>query len=753
MSPFFKLKPIYQAISSVMMVLPLLAHAATDSVVTTDSTANTTAATNVVETEDISVFGQGQTRQVQNITQADLQEAPAGTSPLKALEKLPGVHFESSDPWGSYEWSTRFSIRGFSQQQLGFTLDDVPLGDMSYGNNNGLHISRAIAPENIAVTTVAQGSGALGTASTSNLGGTVQFTSSDPYDKAQVSGGQTLGSSNTTRTFVRLDTGNLGADTKAYFSLSHNGADKWKGAGPQTQDQFNSKLVHKLGNGSLLSAFFNVSRRDETDYADFSLDSQKRLGWGWDNYQPDFQRAVNAANGIFTGGVTSVDDAYYLGRGLRNDELGGFTANLRLTDSLRLKSTLYTHHNKGEGQWYTPYVASSATMPISVRTTEYGIRREGLNTALTYLAGQHTIMGGVWLEHSVHDLARRYYAITGAEDTDYFLTNPFRTDFQQRFTTVTRQLFLQDTVSMLDDRLTLAFGVKSPNVSIDSVSQVGTRAAGSLSSKGVLPQVSMNYALTPRDDLFASYSENLRAFQPGVTGPFSASQTAYDATVASLKPEESKTFDIGVRTKRDNVQASLALYDVEFSNRLLNISQCAGIVGCATSLANVGKVSTRGAEAAVLWMPVKHISWLNTLTFNDSKYQSDYVNGTTVVNTAGKTVVDAPKVMFGTELGYESNGYFARVSGKYTDKRYITYTNDSQVPSYWVWNLGVGYGQKNLSGIKDFRVQLNVTNILDNKYFSTVGSNGFVASDPTGQNYTLQEGAPRQVFLTVSGKY
>jgi iron complex outermembrane receptor protein len=211
MSSFFKLKPIYQAISSVMMVLPLLAHAATDTVTTADSTATTYA----VKTEDISVFGQGQTRQVQNITQADLQEEPAGTSPLKALEKLPGVHFESSDPWGTYEWSTRFSIRGFSQQQLGFTLDDVPLGDMSYGNNNGLHISRAIAPENIAVTTVAQGSGNLGTASTSNLGGTVQFVSSDPYDEAHVSGGQTLGSSNTTRTFIRLDTGNVVANTKA----------------------------------------------------------------------------------------------------------------------------------------------------------------------------------------------------------------------------------------------------------------------------------------------------------------------------------------------------------------------------------------------------------------------------------------------------------------------------------------------------------------------------------------------------------
>jgi iron complex outermembrane receptor protein len=60
----------------------------------------------------VAVTGTGQSRQVQNITRADLQQATPGTSPLKTLEKLPGVSFQSADPFGSYEWSTRFSIRG-----------------------------------------------------------------------------------------------------------------------------------------------------------------------------------------------------------------------------------------------------------------------------------------------------------------------------------------------------------------------------------------------------------------------------------------------------------------------------------------------------------------------------------------------------------------------------------------------------------------------------------------------------------------
>ena len=113
---------------------------------------------------EIVVLGQGQARQVQEIGAADIALEVAGISPLKAIDKLPGVNFQSADPFGTYEWSSRISIRGFSQQQLGFTLDGVPLGDMSYGNHNGLHISRAIISENVGRVEVAQGAGSLSAA-------------------------------------------------------------------------------------------------------------------------------------------------------------------------------------------------------------------------------------------------------------------------------------------------------------------------------------------------------------------------------------------------------------------------------------------------------------------------------------------------------------------------------------------------------------------------------------------------------------
>ncbi|WP_423681242.1 TonB-dependent receptor [Undibacterium sp. WLHG33] len=701
---------------------------------------------------NVVIFGQGNTRQVQDVSKKDLALALPGTSPLKVLDKLPGVSFQSADPFGAYEWSTRFSARGFNQSQMGFTLDNVPLGDMSYGNNNGLHISRAISSENIGRVTLSQGAGAVGTASTSNLGGTVQFFSSAPTDEFGLSGAQTIGSDKTYRTFARVDTGLLSSGTKAYLSVTRQRAEKWKGAGAQDQDIFNSKLVQKLGN-SKLTAFFNYSDRKEVDYQDLSIEMANRLGYDWDNYAPDWQRAINAAKGVYSGKVNSLDDAYYQGSGLRKDSLLGATLDNRFGDDVYLKTTAYHHSNEGQGHWYTPYTPSTNGLPISIRTTEYSISRNGVIADLTAELGQHTFNAGFWAESSLHTLTRNFYNVTGGQDTNEFLTNPTSTGFKQNFTTTTTQFYAQDTISLMADKLKLNVGFKSPNVKINAVNVVGTRAAGDLTaSKNFLPQLGLNYALTKSDELFLSYSENMRAYQPGVSGPFSQTQTAFNLSAGSIKPETSKTIDAGYRFKTDSLVGSVAAYFTRFDDRLMAVATCAGIVGCPSTFVNVGKVETKGIEAAAMWTLAKDWSLFNSLTYNDAQYKSNYMDGKTLVDIAGKQVVDSPKLMFKTELSYETPQWFGRVGGKYTDKRFYTYSNDASVPAYWVMNLSTGYKQKNLGGIKDFSIQLNVENLLNKQYFSTIGSNGFQTFDPTGTAQTLLTGAPRQLFVTVSGK-
>jgi iron complex outermembrane receptor protein len=761
----FRMKPIYllvlQALAGSVCAAAPDAPEAAAMAVSADVAAAAVGPMLVVE-----ILGAGQSRQVQNITRSDLVKLVPGTSPLKGLEKLPGVNFESADPFGAYEWSTRFSVRGFGQTQMGFTLDGIPLGDMSYGNNNGLHISRAISSENVGRVAISQGAGALATASTSNLGGTVQFTTLDPSDTMGATLAQTLGGSGTARTFVRFDSGLLGSGTKLFVSGTRQRADKWKGDGGQNQDQINSKFVQTLGEHTL-SGFFNSSDRSEVDYQDLSLEGVKRLGFNWDNYAPDFKRAVDAANGIFTGGVTNVDDAYYQASGLRKDNLGGLALDLKLDAAASLKTSVYHHDNKGQGHWYIPGVNSSPTLPIAVRTTEYKIDRNGILSDLNWELDNHSVSAGVWAERSNHMATRNFYAIKGNEDTNFFLSGPLKTDWQQKFVTTTTQFYVNDEIALMDKQLRLNVGFKSPKVKIEATSVTGTRAFGEITAKkSFLPQVGLNFSLNRNDELFASASQSMRAFQPGVNGPFSQKETAFIVSAADLKPETAITLDFGMRFKRDALQGSVAFYHSDFSDRQLQLATCPGITGCPSVFVNVGKVKTQGLEAIGVYKFDKELSLFNSFTFNDSTYQSNYRDNNYVsdaslpetdarkhsVPAAGKQVVDAPRVMFNTELSYENSVWFTRVGAKYTARRYYSYTNDAGVPAFWIGTLSAGYKLPSMGVFKDLSLQLNISNLFDKQYFSTVGTNGFVTSDPKGQYTTLLNGAPRQAFLTLSGK-
>jgi len=55
--------------------------------------------------------------------------------------------------------------------------------------------------------------------------------------------------------------------------------------------------------------------------------------------------------------------------------------------------------------------------------------------------------------------------------------------------------------------------------------------------------------------------------------------------------------------------------------------------------------------------------------------------------------------------------------------------------------------------VEELSVQLNATNLLDEQYVSTIGSNGFPNSDASGTNQTLLAGAPRQVFITIDARF
>ncbi|MCY1670934.1 TonB-dependent receptor [Novosphingobium sp. SL115] len=726
---------------------------------------------------EIVVLGQGQTRQVQELSNQELTILASGTSPLKAVEKLPSVNFQSADAFGNYEWSTRITIRGFSQNQLGFTLDGIPLGDMTYGNHNGLHISRAITSENIGVTRVSQGSGSIDTQSTNNLGGTLQFLSLDPKDALGVTASGTYGSANTWRGFARLGLGTEDG-ARAFASVQYQDGDKWKGDGKQRTLMVNAKGIMPLGGGAELDGYISYSDRAEQDYQDLSLAQLNRLGYDWDNFGPSnyalaLQVADIAANRgdsgtaplnavagtTYPSPVATADDAYYDASGLRKDTLAALGLTLPVGDSGKFAIKGYYHENDGQGTWGSPYVNSPTGVPMALRTTEYDIKRKGAFASYAATYGANSLKIGGWYEKNDFIQSRRFYAYEsrtnpGRDHLD-FQTNPFATQWSIAFETDTIQYYVTDDIDFGDLKVSLGWKGYSVDTNAFSLVNTNSRATGDLKVEDWFqPHVGLNYKLGNGLEAFAGFTQVTRAFQASTTsGPFSSTQDGFDAIKDTLKPESSDTYEAGLRYNTGIVNAVLAGYYVNFRDRLLVIPTSVGIVGSANALQNVGSVRALGLEAAVdLKLPMGFGAFAS-YSYNDTTYRNDVVfttgGVTTTVPTAGKTVVDAPKHMLRGELSYDSESAFGRIGVNYMSKRYFTFLNDMSVPGRALVDATIGY-RLNIGQRQPVELQLNAVNLFDKRYVGTIGSNGFGFS---GDNQTLLAAAPRQVFVTLKAGF
>jgi iron complex outermembrane receptor protein len=725
------------------------------------------------QASDIVVYGSGKVRQEQTVTKAAIDILPPGSSPLKAVARLPGVALQSSDPFGSYELGTRLSVRGFNQSQMGYTLDGVPLGDMFYNNHNGLHISRAIAAENIARVDVSQGAGSLAIASTSNLGGNLEFVSRAPSETLGGEVAATYGMYDTVHVYGRIDSGLLSTGTLISVSGVYHDADKWKGYGKQTDRKINGKVVQRIGDATL-TGWLNYSLHKERNYADLSPATLGRIGYDLDFLRPDFDTAVRlsqvsanqtaaaarrplpfpTAGVVFPAPYTNVNDTYYDSGGFRKDWLGALTLDAPVADWLDLSATYYHHDDRGSGGIYTPAVFSPDGFPLSLRTTEYGINRDGGIARATARLGAHTFQIGYWHEDNQASTDRNYYAVsqTNRPDVTDLLKNPFRSDFLTDLTTVTNQYFVSDSWK-LSDALTIAGGFKGARVENGITTTFGTPFInGKIAAKDWFqPQIGATYRVG-RQEFFANYAENMRAYISSFRGPFGTTQVGFEAIRGVLKPETSRTIEAGWRFDAGPLRGVLAVYDVKFENRLLAAFSGANILGNPSILQNVGSVTSRGVELAATYRVARSLSLIGSYSYNDSTYDDNTVNGAASVATKGVRTVDTPAHLGKGEVNYDDGSFFGNLAGAYTSQRNVTYTGDVKVKGYVLFDAAIGYRFPEGGALAGVEVQVNAANLFDKNYIAALGSGQFF-NTATSLNNTLQAGSPRQVFGTIRKRF
>lgn len=745
-----------------------------------------------VEADDeIVINGSGQTRSVSTLLPANLDLLPPGVSAQKALNFLPGVSAQSIDALGVNEKSMTLQVRGFNTTHLGYTLDGMPLGDGAYNNYNGLSISRALISENLGRADVATGIAGLAIPSTSNLGGAVTYFSSDPRKDMGLTVNATIGSEQARRVFARIDTGEHGGFS-AYLSGQYHEYDLFVNQAAynkSTGKQFNGKLMYEFEGGKI-TAFADISRTNQASDTYLSKDMLSRLGWDWGAYAPDWQAYLNRAYCVVTGPTAptqcvnapspqkNAEVTFTNGQILRDDNLYYLTGAFDLTKSLSVRAQGYHHKNKGAGNnwimgWSKQGTATTADdVPVQIRDTRYTIDRTGVLASVSWEAGFNHLQAGMWYERNTSSAAR--YIWTNVKGpfslAQYLQGTPDTAQWVQETHWKTWQFYVQNTMKLLDDALTIDFGFKSTYSKSDARAIPGISAApppassqfasGILVAKdNFLPEIGVHWDVAPGHELYASYAENMAMFQGGFKlGPQSVSQTVWDQQGRYLKPETSQSYEGGYRYVSGPLQVSLAVYNTHFNERLLQYNPCPTNQqqnpGCGNSFHNAGGITSRGAELGVLWKPARWLSWYNSASYNKSTYDENlnWCTGATCVikQTKGKQQVDTPKEMFASVVTVTEGGFSASLMGKYTGRRYYTYTNDQSFGGYTTFDLGIGYKFGDFGPLKGAKLSFNATNLTNKRYATNFDSSVFAPDDATGTIVVFHASAPRQVFGSLS---
>ncbi|ANJ66025.1 hypothetical protein A9404_00275 [Halothiobacillus diazotrophicus] len=707
----FKPTPVFLAI---MTALAVNAPAHAD---TTDSAS--------VDTGSVSVIGEGQVRAANAVDRKEFQEQQPGKNPVMALERVPGVNVNTADPYGIYEYGTNIEMRGFNSSQIGVTVDGVPMSNNAAAGGNPA--SRFMDSENLESAKVSQGSGDLATPSYSALGGSIAYQTIDPRNKAGIQGEVSGGSFSSHREFLRLDTGKFADNTKAFISASRTDTEKWRAKGKNTRDHFATKIQKIFGENKIGLSYTYNKRRDH-DYLDMSLADYEKYG------------RYYGLNTTWTGDPLQDQNNYTGWTNGRTDQLLSLQGDFKLTDRARLSLVPYYQREHGYGTYNPGHNPITGAVQLMYRESRYYTDRYGVTSKLTYDLGQHQLAAGVWLENYKYRNDRNWYttidqSVSGAPTHDVV-----QTDFNRRFVTKSATFYVQDTITMMNDRLKLDVGAKAIHVTRDYTNLLdGTNDRSATYSKSFLPQIGATYQLTANEQIFGNIAKN-----------FSAPSTSV-LTVGTynpdLKPESSTNIDLGIRTKRETFDASLALYHVKYDNRILQIKDSTNrYLLNADIYSNVGSITSKGVELASNWHPVQQFNLYTSLTLNQSKFDQNYqASSTTVVQSGGKTVPDSPKAMLFADASYHVGPYFAGINGKYVGKRYSTVDNTESAPSYTVFGLRAGYKVKKFYGLKDFRVQVNVDNLFDKSYLASMYT-GTTAGNPT-----YFTGTPRAVYLTIGG--
>tara|TARA_Y100000780_G_scaffold41994_1_gene34223 strand:+ start:287422 stop:289764 length:2343 start_codon:yes stop_codon:yes gene_type:complete len=687
------------------------------------------------------------------VTREELLSAPSGISGLKMLESLPGFNVQTDGALGLYEFGNSVQVRAFQLSQMGFVLDGIPMGRSdAFG---GSPIFRYVDNENLGSVVASPGAGDVSAPSYSSLGPIASYNTVRPSEEMGGMVAVTVGDFDLQRTFVKLETGDIDG-FRAYVSRSKTDSDLWRGPGTIDREHIEAKALYEFGDSYIQATMVS---NDFFDYDSPSAPASTFASDYYYGYQASIpEGCVSADPGVYDfNGDGTIDDSdftpvftgsnctsYYEDRiNIRDDKLYSLGFGTYLSEDIQLTATAYFEDKDGYGVSPDSYTnslgiyedqAAAGLDVVHPRGVQYGLstvggEREGLVAGVSWFMGDHKVEFGGWVEQDTYNRTQaRLNKTGGSADGDVIWDEVVY--YRRDYTAVrdTTQLYLKDTISLLDDDLVLEVGMKSLSIDysldgyrdyndyeIDGEEGYGPQHVEADYTNNFLPMVGAVYRLNDTDQLFASIAQNY-ALPAGTDDIF---DNAIGFAAEAPKGEESDNIEFGYRTNSENYNGAVAVFYTRFDNRLIASSVLNPATGQPeTFYVNAGASKAYGIEFSGVFQPEMFDRELY-FNANVSYKKATLVDGFGS-NPAGSQLPDSPEWLATGGVTYEPTEWLvANFSAKYTDTRYTDFNETYELKSYLVAQAYVDIGGPNSFGMpENMRLRFNVDNVFDKQVMS-----------------------------------
>jgi iron complex outermembrane receptor protein len=735
------------------------------------------------------------------ITAEELEKQRPTGNAYEALEMLPSVNSYNYDATGLFGGG--LSLRGFNSDQIGATINGVPVND---SGNFAVYPQEYVDQENTCSQFVTQGSTDVDSPQVGASGGNFGIVTCKPENVQRVRMMQTIGQLAMHKTFVRYDTG-LFSDkrSKGFISYSNAEADKWKGTGKAHREHVDAGFSYEWDRFNYIAATLLWNEAMNNSINNLLLSEIKANGYNYDT------TAVFPGHATPGAGAQTDPNAVPPYYGLYNNPFknGIFsaTAKFRLAEGTDIKVVPYYWYGFGNGgiqqrlyrEAFSSTDSSSGFLNRATNTRSAAVdlngdgdtadrvivanasvtrtQRPGVTASVTHTFGNNELLAGFWYEKATHQQTGPMVKVNADGTYDVWLQQdkilrPDGTPFESRDNrtiSTAYQAFVQDTISLLNDKALVNIGLRTPHIKRDFTnyaSEANQNATYKIEKtyKTILPQFGARYKITNDDQVFISVAKNMKAppnfvfSNVGTNVKFAADGTPF--LNGDVKEETSWNTDIGYRHQDNRFIFTATAFGVNFKNRQATAFDPAAQASIYT---NVGDVKTKGFEIEANNMPINGWSLYGSFGYLKSEIQNDLrvavANATTglsgVLPTAGKELPNSPRLKAGLSLEYSQNAFWARVKAKGTSEQQATLVNDEKAPGYTTFGFDAGYTFANYGLLKRPKLTFNASNITSKQYrnpSSTAVTN--TNPVPGASNSTSQlryyMGAPRFMSLTLS---